>query len=141
MRMQIMRQTRTKPVIMWALSDGTEFAIFGKIKLCIDVIQRERVKIYWKFAFCFLYHFTVSTAQYAHYVFNSIDRDSNGSVSFEVICDEDFISDTATFEIACRDGLRLMRAFALNHDFKMRINECSKFAGFILWKIWHRRLA
>lgn len=27
----------------------------------------------------------VSTAQYAHYVFNAIDRDSNGSVSFEVI--------------------------------------------------------
>lgn len=29
--------------------------------------------------------FSVSTAQYAHYVFNAIDRDSNGSVSFEVI--------------------------------------------------------
>ncbi|KAL7029345.1 hypothetical protein ACKWTF_006199 [Chironomus riparius] len=27
--------------------------------------------------------FGASTAQYAHYVFNSIDRDSNGSVSFE----------------------------------------------------------
>lgn len=33
-----------------------------------------------------LFFFAVSTAQYAHYVFNAIDRDSNGSVSFEVIC-------------------------------------------------------
>lgn len=29
--------------------------------------------------------FAASTAQYAHYVFNAIDRDANGSVSFEVI--------------------------------------------------------
>lgn len=32
-----------------------------------------------------LIYFAVSTSQYAHYVFNAIDRDSNGSVSFEVI--------------------------------------------------------
>lgn len=40
---------------------------------------------------CFLKHFktnlsiiTASTSQYAHYVFMAIDRDANGSVSFEV---------------------------------------------------------
>ncbi|KAG5685021.1 hypothetical protein PVAND_014224 [Polypedilum vanderplanki] len=84
---EIILPVRYYPESLSALSSATSFSeqeikkMYRSFKASCPTgfIKEDTFKdIYSQF-----FPFGVSTAQYAHYVFNSIDRDSNGSVSFE----------------------------------------------------------
>lgn len=80
--MHKMRQTWVQANNYWVHNArllSLSFCLTGQVENLIIHLSRILIGNFVSF------QFVVSSAQYAHYVFNAIDRDSNGSVSFEVI--------------------------------------------------------